>query len=337
VTNYGAKQGVDQGVPNVARGITEKDVFTACDALVLAGERPTIERVRQKIGRGSPNTVSPMLDAWFKGLGRRLQDPGAFAPPPDIPEPLMQAAQHFWEVAQVGARVDLESQVQEQLAPMQAEVERAQHLAAVATAEKESASTSTIEAQQRLTHVTARLEAERAAHAATGARVEAAQRQIDDLTRRLHAAENQAQAAAERARAEIRSAQERAAGAERRAALEIENERGARGKADKRAEILEKRLESLQATSARQLEDLVKAQTALDQERATSAGLRATSAAALAERQAVDAALIEAKVAIGRAEAEAKATQAAMERLLPLVADGRATKPAAKKKSTTSA
>jgi hypothetical protein len=40
------------------RGITENDVFTACDALLLAGERPTIERVPQKIGRGSPNTVT---------------------------------------------------------------------------------------------------------------------------------------------------------------------------------------------------------------------------------------------------------------------------------------
>ena len=42
----------------MARGITEKDVFTACDALVLAGERPTIERVRQKVDRGSP-TLAP--------------------------------------------------------------------------------------------------------------------------------------------------------------------------------------------------------------------------------------------------------------------------------------
>jgi hypothetical protein len=36
------------------------------------GLRPTIERVRQKIGRGSPNTVSPMLERWFASLGQRL-------------------------------------------------------------------------------------------------------------------------------------------------------------------------------------------------------------------------------------------------------------------------
>ncbi len=304
----------------MARGITETDVFTACDALVLAGERPTIERVRQKIGRGSPNTVSPMLDAWFKGLGRRLQDPGAFTPPPDVAEPVMQAAQHFWEVAQVNARVDLEEKVQERLGPMQAEVERAQHLAAVATAEKEAASMNAREVQQQLADATARLEAERAAHAATGARIEAAQRQIDDLSARLNAAEAQAQTSAERARAELHVAHERASGAERRAALEIDNERTARGKAEKRAEALEKRVESLQATSVGQVEELVKTRAALDHERATVERLRATNEAGSTARQALNAALVEAKLAIGRAEAEAKATQVAMDQLLPLIA-----------------
>jgi hypothetical protein len=36
------------------------------------GLRPTIERVRLKIGRGSPNTVSPMLEKWFSSLGQRI-------------------------------------------------------------------------------------------------------------------------------------------------------------------------------------------------------------------------------------------------------------------------
>ena len=60
----------------MARGITENDVWMACDALLLAGARPTIERVRQHIGSGSPNTVSPYLDTWFKGLGSANQGPG---------------------------------------------------------------------------------------------------------------------------------------------------------------------------------------------------------------------------------------------------------------------
>ncbi len=34
--------------------------------------RPTIDKVRAKIGKGSPNTINPMLDAWWKTLAARL-------------------------------------------------------------------------------------------------------------------------------------------------------------------------------------------------------------------------------------------------------------------------
>jgi len=55
-----------------ARGVQQEEVWAAADTLIAAGERPTIERVRLKIGRGSPNTVSPMLEAWFATLAPRL-------------------------------------------------------------------------------------------------------------------------------------------------------------------------------------------------------------------------------------------------------------------------
>ncbi|MEJ8816065.1 DNA-binding protein [Variovorax ureilyticus] len=45
--------------------------FRAADTLLAEGLRPTLERVRQKMGRGSPNTVSPMLERWV-ALGARL-------------------------------------------------------------------------------------------------------------------------------------------------------------------------------------------------------------------------------------------------------------------------
>ncbi|MGO4401164.1 DNA-binding protein [Achromobacter sp. PAB15] len=90
----------------MATGITENDVWTAADALLLEGARPTIERVRQKIGRGSPNTVSPHLETWFRALGARIKDPGAFAAAPAIPDPITQAATHFWEAALAEARAE---------------------------------------------------------------------------------------------------------------------------------------------------------------------------------------------------------------------------------------
>ncbi len=98
----------------MATGITEQDVWKSADALLLEGQRPTIERVRQKIGRGSPNTVQPYLDTWFKGLGARIRDPQAFSAPPATPEPVAQAAEHFWQVALAEAReqmsVELEAE-----------------------------------------------------------------------------------------------------------------------------------------------------------------------------------------------------------------------------------
>ena len=82
------------------RGIQEADVWGAADALIAQGLRPTIERVRQHIGRGSPNTVSPMLEAWFATLGARLGVAESTQEPADeVPEPVRQAAQLMWASA----------------------------------------------------------------------------------------------------------------------------------------------------------------------------------------------------------------------------------------------
>jgi hypothetical protein len=54
------------------RGVTASDVGHAADTLLRAGERPTIEKIRLEIGKGSPNTINPMLDAWWKTLSARL-------------------------------------------------------------------------------------------------------------------------------------------------------------------------------------------------------------------------------------------------------------------------
>ena len=56
----------------LSRGVAARDIELAADALLRSGERPTIERVREKIGRGSPNTINPLLDAWWKRLADRL-------------------------------------------------------------------------------------------------------------------------------------------------------------------------------------------------------------------------------------------------------------------------
>lgn len=81
------------------RGVQQDEVWAVADALIAEGQRPTIERVRQRLGRGSPNTVSPMLEAWFTTLGKRL---GVTEPQNDskgIPTIVSQSISKIWEVA----------------------------------------------------------------------------------------------------------------------------------------------------------------------------------------------------------------------------------------------
>src|ERR1700690_1226210 len=76
------------------RGVTASDVEHAADALLHAGERPTIARVRAKLGTGSPNTINPLLDPWWKRLGRRFDaGPAALH---RLPESVAMAAEALW-------------------------------------------------------------------------------------------------------------------------------------------------------------------------------------------------------------------------------------------------
>lgn len=88
------------------RGIQEDDVWGAADALLAEGLRPTIERVRLKIGRGSPNTVSPMLERWFASLSARLVGGGnpsanlaAGNDADGVPVSVRSATRLLWETA----------------------------------------------------------------------------------------------------------------------------------------------------------------------------------------------------------------------------------------------
>ena len=227
----------------MARGITEDEVWKACDALLLEGARPTIERVRQKLGRGSPNTVSPMLETWFKHLGTRIKDPGAFAAPPASPDPVQQAAQHLWEVAQAEARRDLDDRLREGLALAAANVEAEKERAAISEAAAFSAVSKATHLQAEIEDLRAALDAERNALLATRAQLEAAQYRVVDLQTGLSAVRQDVEAERARADLAIAAADERSAGAERRATLEIERERGLRAKEEKAATAIARKFE----------------------------------------------------------------------------------------------
>src|SRR6267378_4743389 len=76
------------------RGVSAGDVERAADALLRAGDRPTIEKVREKLGTGSPNTINPLLDTWWKKLSARLDaGPAALH---RLPESVAHVAEALW-------------------------------------------------------------------------------------------------------------------------------------------------------------------------------------------------------------------------------------------------
>jgi len=98
----------DKSAPARAPRIAQTDVFRAADELLLEGHRPTIDRVRMRLGRGSPNTINDHLDAWWARLGARLRDvPGREFP--QLPERVAASLQQLWNDALEGAQEALKS------------------------------------------------------------------------------------------------------------------------------------------------------------------------------------------------------------------------------------
>lgn len=55
------------------QGVTYEQAAAAADALVAAGERPTIRAVRARLGGGSPNTIQRHLEEWNQGRTLAVQ------------------------------------------------------------------------------------------------------------------------------------------------------------------------------------------------------------------------------------------------------------------------
>ncbi|WP_445143378.1 DNA-binding protein [Dyella sp. Tek66A03] len=80
----------------MAIGVPETDVFNAADAVLARGERPTVERVRIELGRGSPARVGQLLDQWWEQLAQRLKGHTLL---PDLPGEVAQVFAEAWRVA----------------------------------------------------------------------------------------------------------------------------------------------------------------------------------------------------------------------------------------------
>eukprot|EP01030_Chromulinospumella_sphaerica_P021252 gene21252-21182_t len=80
----------------MAIGVPENDVFAAADVVLARGERPTVERVRLELGRGSPARVGGLLDQWWARLANRLSGETRL---PALPGEVSQAFVAVWQQA----------------------------------------------------------------------------------------------------------------------------------------------------------------------------------------------------------------------------------------------
>ena len=96
----------------MAIGVPETEVFAAADRVLARGERPTVERVRVELGRGSPARVGQLLETWWEALAQRLAGEARL---PELPPEVATAFRAVWVTAnEQAAAVAQASLAQEQ-------------------------------------------------------------------------------------------------------------------------------------------------------------------------------------------------------------------------------
>lgn len=224
------------------RIVTEDDVWAAADGLLLEGDRATVLRVREVLGRGSPNTIAPVLDRWYKSLGKRIRDPGSFAPAGELPQQVAEAAAALWQTACVEAADETNRRVAQALRESAETVKQA-HLAAESAKENRdmlSAEVTRLGAQ--VTSLLEQLDAEKVAHGRTSGRMYEIAEQLRIRNKFLSASEAELETERQTASSAIAAAESR----EKRALADLEREVARRQRAEQRAETLEAKIEAAQ-------------------------------------------------------------------------------------------
>jgi uncharacterized coiled-coil DUF342 family protein len=127
----------------MAVGVPENDVFAAADAVLARGERPTVERVRLQLGRGSPARVGGLLDQWWEQLAGRLRGESRL---PGLPAEVAQAFVAVWQQASTLAQGSVEQALAGQREVLASERETLVAQEARARIESERARLQTVEA-----------------------------------------------------------------------------------------------------------------------------------------------------------------------------------------------
>src|SRR3984957_3782258 len=83
-------------------GISGLDIQRAADALLRQGTKPSVAALREQLGGGSPNTITPLLAKYWEALGTRLgTGPESLE---RVPESLARVTELLWRRALDEAR-----------------------------------------------------------------------------------------------------------------------------------------------------------------------------------------------------------------------------------------
>lgn len=140
-------------------GVPEQEVFAAADAVLARGERPTVERVRTELGRGSPARVGTLLETWWEALAQRLAGEARL---PALPGDVAQAFTDVWRTACASASTAAQQALDAERTAVGQEVRAAQlaladgeQQVAAAQAAAEEARAAQQHLEQRLADITA--------------------------------------------------------------------------------------------------------------------------------------------------------------------------------------
>lgn len=208
----------------MAKGITQAQVDTAADALVVAGERPTVERIRAFLGTGSPNTVTRMLEIWWQSLGTRLTAQQARVALPGVPDSVAVLTTQLWDAALEAAQAEASrscSALVDEIAARSTQLEadrqalddRAQTLenaAQTADQARRLAEARQAEAQQLVLHQAAQIEDLTQERNVARLRIEALERDRAELAERLARQVDEASAEREALARHARAVEDRA-------------------------------------------------------------------------------------------------------------------------------
>ncbi len=257
------------------RGVQQTDVWASADALIAVGEKPTIERVRQHMGRGSPNTITPLLDAWFATLGARLgvrdQVDGQGSLPASLRSAATVAVEQLWQEATTLALDDLaalRSKALDDIERMRAELAECQsQLAAVHHAHEKTIEQ--LQSSETERHrLAGQLQAAEVHQAGLSTRLEARELALQTLLQQAHQTKTEHQRALDALQqthaAQIKDAGQRAQDDLHKQLLEVDRVRTANAALERKLETQRERAEATETRLQQEVLGLTAARGVLE-------------------------------------------------------------------------